>query len=347
MKIGKTSLAAGVAGVVGLLNLSVATGHHSANVYFEVDTIIEVRGVISDVKWRNPHIGFTLTSRDASGEEVSWLVESNSVSTLRQMDITPEHLEVGALVTVAGWPAKQEANRMSGNNVLFPDGRELVLRGSGAQYFSEGTDDRLTVADLARVDVGDVSNMGIFRAWSTIAGDPDQDRMWAQSYPLTDAAVAAQANWDPIADNPAIRCEPKGIPGIIDPPYPMEFVDQGDTILIRQEEFDTVRTVYMNPDATPENPRPSLLGHSVGHWDGDTLVVGSTLVSWPYFDNRGIPQSLQAKHVERYTVSEDGRRLNLAMETTDPETFTEPVTLDRFWLWRPGNEIKPYNCTPL
>ncbi len=347
MEISWIAFCARALGVLGLLPAYAAMGHHSANVYFEVDTIIEVRGVISDVRWRNPHISFTLTSRESNGEEVAWLVESNSVSTLRQIGITPEHLEVGELVTVAGWPAKQESNRMSGNNVLFPDARELVLRGSGVQYFSDGTDDRLTVVDLEARDVGNVSDMGLFRVWSTLAGDPDQDRLWANSYPLTDAAIIAQAVWDPIADNPAIRCEPKGIPGIIDPPYPMELVDQGDVILIRQEEFDTIRTVYMNPEATPSDPQPSILGHSVGHWDEDTLVVESTLVSWPYFDGQGVPQSLQARHVEHFTVSENGRRLNYTLETTDPLTFTEPVRLDRFWLWRPGNEIEPYNCAPL
>lgn len=347
MTISGTAAQTRALGLLVLLPVGAAMGHHSANVYFEVDTIIEVRGVISDLKWRNPHIGFTLTSLGSDGEEVEWLVESNSVSTLRQMGVSPEHLEVGALVTVAGWPAKQEANRMSGNNVLYPDGRELVLRGSGVHYFSEGTDDRLTVAELEARDLGDVSDMGIFRVWSTIAGDPDQDRLPANSYPLTDAAIAAQAAWDPIADNPAIRCEPKGIPGIIDPPYPMELIDQGDVILIRQEEFDTVRTIYMNPDTTPADPQPSILGHSVGHWEGETLVVESTLVSWPYFDGRGVPQSLEARHLERFTVSENGRRLNYTLETTDPLTFTEPVILDRFWLWRPDNPIEPYNCTPL
>ncbi len=346
IKIGWVVFSSRVLSVLGFLPVSTAIGHHSANVYFEIDTIIEVQGVISDVRWRNPHISFALTSREPNREEVIWLVESNSVSTLRQIGFTPEDLEIGALVTVAGWPAKQESNRMSGNHVLFPDGRELILRGSGVRYFSEGRDNRLTIADLEARDVGNVSDMGLFRIWSTIGG-PGQDRLWANSYPLTDAAITAQAAWDPIADNPAIRCEPKGIPSIVDPPYPMELVDQGDVILIRQEEFDTVRTVYMNPDTAPSDPEPSILGHSVGYWDRDTLVVQSTLVSWPYFDNRGIPQSLQARHVERFTVSENGRRLNYTLETTDPLTFTEPVKLDRFWLWRPGNEIEPYNCTPL
>jgi hypothetical protein len=343
----RTEIRVTALGILGLLPVGIVVAHHAANVYFDVSTVIEVRGVISDLKWQNPHIGFTLESRDENGAEATWMIESNSVSTLRQLGITPDQLEIGALVTVAGWPAKQGGNRMSGNHVLLPDGHELVLRGSGVQHFSEGMDERITVADIEASDVGDATGLGLFRVWSTVAGDPDQDRLWADSYPLTEAAIAARAAWDPVRDNPAIRCEPKGIPGIVDPPYPMELIDNGDTIVILQEEFDTVRTIHMNPATTPNSPEASLLGHSVGHWEEETLVVETTQVSWPYFDNRGIPQSEQTRFEERFTVSADGRRLNYTLETTDPQTFTEPVVLDRFWLWRPENQVERYNCTPL
>jgi hypothetical protein len=41
------------------------------------------------------------------------------------------------------------------------------------------------------------------------------------------------------------------------------------------------------------------------------------------------------------------KRLNYTLDTTDPQTFTEPVRLDRFWVWLPGQQVQPYNCTPL
>ena len=324
-----------------------AIAHHAANVYFDVSRVIEIRGVITEVKWQNPHIGFSLRGRAASGEEVLWEIESNSVSTLSRLGITADQLQVGDVVTVAGWPPKQTGNRMSGNHVLLPDGREIVLRGSGARHFLEGSDQRISVADVDGLDTNDATDLGLFRVWSTITGDPAQDRLWETSYPLTEAARSEQAAWDPLRDNPAIDCEPKGMPGIMNPPYPMEFVDQGAMILQHQEEFDSVRTIYMDPDATPSDPQPSLLGHSVGRWAGDTLVVETTHVSWPYFDSRGVPQSEQAHYEERFTVSANGKRLNYTLEVEDSQTFTEPVRLDRFWLWIPGRQVRPYNCTPL
>jgi hypothetical protein len=236
---------------------------------------------------------------------------------------------------------------MSGNNVLFPGDREIVLWGSTAYHFSDDSYERLSVADVEARDLPDARGLGLFRVWSTLTGDRNQDRLWASEYPLTDAAIAARAAWDPVRDNPAIRCEPKGMPGIIDPPYPMEFVDEGSTILIHQEEFDTVRTIYMDQSNSASNPAPGILGHSTGSWDGDTLVIETTHISWPYLDNQGLPLSGEARLQERYTVSPDGRRLYLELTVTDPQYLSEPLELDRFWLWIPENTVQPYNCTPL
>lgn len=49
--------------------------------------------------------------------------------------------------------------------------------------------------------------------------------------------------------------------------------------------------------------------------------------------------------VERFTPSEDGSRLEYSMTVTDPEVCAESVTLERHWVWRPSEEIKPYDCT--
>jgi hypothetical protein len=338
-----------MASVVAAFALSVsdrAAAHHSAAVYYDTSTIIEVRGVLTDVRWHNPHIAFTVVSREDDAE-VEWLVESNSVSSLRALGVTEDQLTPGSLVTVAGWASRSEANRMSGNNVLFPGDREIVLWGSTAYHFSDDSYERLSVADVEARDLPDARGLGLFRVWSTLTGDRNQDRLWASEYPLTDAAIEARAAWDPVRDNPAIRCEPKGMPGIIDPPYPMEFVDQGSTIVIHQEEFDTVRTIYMDQSNSASNPAPGILGHSTGSWDGDTLVIETTHISWPYLDNQGLPLSGEARLQERYTVSPDGRRLYLELTVTDPQYLSEPLELDRFWLWIPENTVQPYNCTPL
>ena len=113
--------------------------------------------------------------------------------------------------------------------------------------------------------------------------------------------------------------------------------------MIQIEEYDLLRTIHMNQTAAPRGTRPSLLGYSVGRMEGTTLVVTTTNVSFPWFDQAGIPQSEQSILVERFTPTADGSRLDYTVTVTDPVNFTKPVTLNRYWLDL-GETIVPYNC---
>jgi hypothetical protein len=128
-------------------------------------------------------------------------------------------------------------------------------------------------------------------------------------------------------------------------PYPIELValDGGD-IELRIEEYDLERFIHMAEARVPSPPAPSPLGFSVGAWDGSTLVVTTTRVTWPYFSQIGIPQSTDVAIVERFAPTPDGSRLDYRMTVTDPATFTEPVTLSTYWIWIPGVELLPYQC---
>ena len=64
-----------------------------------------------------------------------------------------------------------------------------------------------------------------------------------------------------------------------------------------------------------------------------------------HLDGSGTPFSVDAEYEERFTVSEDGKRLDYTILITDPATLTEPVLLDRFWLWVPGRQVELYDCT--
>ena len=162
----------------------------------------------------------------------------------------------------------------------------------------------------------------IFRVWSR-AGVPD-----SRQFPFTDAAIAARSTWDP-EDNFAIRCEPEGMPRIMTNPHPFEFVDQGTSIALRSELYDLTRTIHLSGGAVSDDQPATPLGYSVGRWDGDTLVVSTTRVNWPYFDNIGTPQSEAVSYVERFTPSEGGNRLDYQLIITDPAAFTGSALYER------------------
>ena len=187
--------------------------------------------------------------------------------------------------------------------------------------------------------------MGIFRVWSTaLTGAwflfPENSK-----YPLTERAQRVLAAFDPVKNNPLRDCTPKGMPTIMEQPYPMQFTQQGEDILLRLEEYDTLRTIHMKADSGARKPPRSRLGYSVGRWDGTALVVTTTSVNWPHFDGVGIPMSEQVEIVERFTTNADGSQLDYRMTVTDPLTFTKPVVLQKHWLALPNVAVKLYKCT--
>lgn len=332
-----------------LLCSSVTPGHHSAGVYFDVDSVLELSGEVTRVVWRNPHVYFTIQSAD--GE--NWNVESNSVSILRRMGLTEGMVNAGDLVQIAGWPGRQRANRLFALNMLLPDGVELILwPGTAARW----SDDLLGAAGAMAMDGESFpSALGIgndiFRVWSSNMANPASFPLFpdvagaSPAYPLTEAARAERATWDPAQDNPYLTCDPVGMPRIMGQPYPMEFTDEGERIVLRIELYDVVRTIHMTGDASDaEASPPTPQGYSRGTWEGGTLVVRTNRLSWPYFDQSGIPQSPEAELLERFAPSADGTRLEYSLTVTDPATFTEPVTLEKYWTWRPDARVRPFEC---
>lgn len=327
-----------ITAVALVLAPSASFGHHAFAGVFDMDNLTELEGEITRLMWRNPHVQFTVLAAD--GE--SWEIETNSVSIISRMDISPELLSEGDRVTVAGFPARNGDSAMWVNNVLLSDGRELVTRPGVAPHWSE---DHLGRSDvwLADGDSG-AAEQGIFRVWSTRFNGPGR-YMGLDEYPLTAAAAEALETFDPLADNPIGECTPKGMPWIMHQPYPVAFTRDGDDILFLIEEYDLVRRIHMSPEAVSADAEPALLGYSVGNWDGDDLVVDTHSVDWNYFNAAGIPQSDQARFRERFSLSGDGANLDYTITVTDPETFTEPVTLRKQWVWRAGETVKPYGCT--
>ena len=324
-----------------------ALAHHSARITYDMDTVIEIQGEITGVTWRNPHVRFTLSGVGEDNEPVTWNVESIPVTRLDRVGITREMLGIGDTVTVAAYPARRPVRDAYATNMLLADGREALLDTPAPRW----TDNTVgTGLDETPGTPGADPSLGIFRVWSTDGSFLRTETRFLTEggtldYPLTEAARAAQAAWDPLdPDNPFLTCLQKGMPTIMQQPNPIEFIDEGDRIVLRMEEFDAVRVIHMGGDAGGQDAPPSRMGHSTGQWDGDTLVVRTSRIDWPYFDQNGLPQSEALETAERFTVNGEGSRLNYELVVTDPWLFTEPVMLGKSWRWIPGDAVLPFNC---
>ena len=147
-------------------------------------------------------------------------------------------------------------------------------------------------------------------------------------------------------DNPLQNCAPKGMPLIMEAPYPFEIFREGDDIVWHNEEYNTYRTIHMGPGASAQDQAPSLLGYSTGYWEDErVLVVTTRQMDWGHMDGQGIPLSTSAEVAERFTVSEGGDRLDYSMTVTDPVNLIEPLTFSKHWVWYPDAEVEDYACS--
>jgi hypothetical protein len=325
-----------------LLPCAGAAAHHSFAAFYNVNETIEIEGEISDIAWRNPHTLFSV--RTSGGRVVE--VESNSVSVLERMGVNADLLAIGDRVRVAGQPARRSPDQMFGTNFLLPNGTEALFSWSAEPRWSTGTlgDRQVWLSDGQGRDEAGEPN-GIFRVWITNVSNPESFPLIKapkDGYPLTAAAQDARARFDPDTKNPFLGCK-AGMPRIMNAITPMELIDRGDRVEINIELYDARRVVNLDPE-TAADPTPGLLGHSTGHWEGDTLVVTTRHIEWRYFDQSGIPQSADLEIIERFTASADGNRLDYEMAVSDPQVFSRPLTFSKYWTWRPGEEVKPYNC---
>ena len=326
-----------------LLALPIAVLAHHSMAEFDRTVTLELEGELLNVSWTNPHVLLRLSTTDENGNEAIWELESNAVSAQRRRGLTGDLVEVGQQVRIAGSPSTRRDAYLQVHNILRPDGVELLMGGGRVARWSENT----IGGDPWSVDpekAATARGEGIFRVWSRAIGTWyfGADR---GGYRLTPEAAAASAAWDDIEDNPILDCVPPGMPALIGNPYPMEFVHVDDVIELRFEEFDLVRRIHLDSTVDPADVAASPLGYSAGIWEGDTLMVTTTRINWPYFDRVGAPQSMDVVVEEAFRAVDDGEGLEYTMTVTDPSTLLEPFVWEAAWEWRRGEEVGRYDCT--
>ncbi len=320
--------------------------HHNPNVHFDRDAEVEISGVLTDVKWRSPHVQLIVAVSDTDGNKVIWTLDEDSHIALVRRGVTRDQYPIGQLIRVAGFPGRRNPRAMFVTNTLLADGRELVAgQSSGPRWSTELVISEETYqADL--LENASANPSGLFRVWSHDLGGNLEGGvvrgLWNDDYPLTDFARTTQTNWDEIEDNPFMYCQ-NALPAIMDSPNPIEFVSEDGDILLRHEELGVVRRIHM--ESAPAESTPNAYGISVGRWENDTLVVTTTDLDFPWFDQAGIPQSDALQLIERFSVSTDDRYLNYSVTATDSAVFTEPVELTRRWLSVPGEKVRSYECS--
>ena len=148
-------------------------------------------------------------------------------------------------------------------------------------------------------------------------------------------------------DDPESWCLPPGVPRMMNTPFPMQIYQLSDRIMqVFEGGAHMWRVIYTDGRKhTPADKwNPTYLGESIGHWEGDTLVVdvtGFNDKSW--LDAAGHPHTEQLHVVERYTRTKED---NMHFEATidDPGTYAKPWTTGWNVKWVPNWELYEYVC---
>jgi len=151
----------------------------------------------------------------------------------------------------------------------------------------------------------------------------------------------------PIADAPT-QCFPHGIPRLMASPYPIQFIYSPGLITILHEVAHNVRFIHMDGGPAPPDTPRTFLGYSVGHWEGNTLVVVTDHFNdRTQIDEESLSHGLRLKVTERFTRFTNrygGAELRDLITIEDPDHYTRPWTAQRTYPWRGDLRLAEYSC---
>jgi len=146
-------------------------------------------------------------------------------------------------------------------------------------------------------------------------------------------------------DSPMANCVPPGMPGIMGQPYPIEILFTPGMVTVIAEAFMQVRHIYTDGRGHPEDPDLTFNGHSIGHWDGDTLVADSVGFSTDTSlgVNMGTRHSDKMHIVERFHLK-DPKTLEIVTTIDDPEALAKPFVKTATYARHPDWTLAEYIC---
>ena len=295
-----------------------AFAHHSQSM-FDTSKEILIEGKVARFDWVNPHMYLVVETTGPDGKPA--LVEGEGVAITQALvdGLKREALQPGTPVVMRANP-----NRGGwGKQVRIMD--VTTQDGEIHPFYAANTRTRvLTPAESLeghwapnRAALG--AGFGAMARW-----------------PVTPEGRAAQAKL--VADG-LCYVEPIPFLSVLDELRTIEIGDKEVVMRFDNSGDHVVRTIHMGA-AHPANVQPSLHGHSIGRWEGDTLVI-DTIGYEPNPSGLGmnVPSSSGKHTVERLTLTADRTRLRYEVTLEDPTYLTGPATLAQQWDHRPDLEF--------
>jgi hypothetical protein len=299
-----------------------ARAHHS-QAAFDTTREITIEGVVHRLDWKNPHIYLIVETKNPDGSTRLQQVEGLAVTQSLVVGLDRAALKAGTHVLVRINP-----NRNGGGRTVR--GLDVVTTANGKVHPFY----RQAAAPPA------------LKPARSLAGK------WAPSLAETGKVFgAARGSWKLTAAGSAGTlvgaCEVEPIPFLTAINELREIQVSANRVLFRFDNSgdDAVREVQLNQKQHPAGIKPSLFGHSIGHWEGQTLVIDTVgYMPHPSGVFTGIPSGVRKHTVERLTLMPDGLQLRYEVTMEDPDYLAAPASFSMLWDHRPDLAFAKVPC---
>jgi hypothetical protein len=305
-----------------------ALAHHSAAA-FNTREEVKVTGTVTQYTFKNPHVYLSLQVRKADGTTAAMDVEAGAASVLNPLGFTRNSIAVGDVVTITGNPGRNNpGGLMLGKDLYKADGTYYPLNISSRSVYADKSATATTIAGTWFSPRNEFTSfLGGSRGWS-----------------VTDRGRTAMAKVDPKATTQK-DCIPIGAPALMFYPVANTITVQRDRVIMKVDWMDSERTVYLDGRRHPPASETFLHGHSVGRWEGNTLVVETANFKEHAMGlSTSLPSSTQKRLTERFSLAPDGKSLIYSGTVEDPVYLAKPVQWSGQWEYRPNMPHSNEKC---
>ena len=353
-----------IAGAIAIALPLQTAAHHGHNTSFDTNKLIDVTGVITKLRFVNPHSYVYFDVTTASGEVENWYCEMRAANVMKRSGWSADMFAKGEPIRVQGIASRKSATGCYVETLTLGDDVTLTRyaqieenKGKPQSIREETTSwgDPNIAGDWAAPQrlVGAVSGPNANRHGP---GGPGRGR--PPAIKLTEAGEAALAEMEKTrkaaGDSIAGRldCLPRDL--FRDWTFDQHtnlIVQEKDKITMKYGFMDTVRIIHLDQKTHPADITPSFTGHSIGHWEEGVLVV-DTIGFAPKLMTRGPfvvgAVSDQLHVVERISVDQKKGELTISFEANDPEFWQKgQVQSDKSTVYLSELPWEPYNCVEL
>jgi len=349
---------------------SLAAAHHPIVAKFDDTKGTELRGIVTSVDWRNPHVHvFVNVDRDGGTVE-NWAVELESTVLLRRSGWKHDTLRPGDAISVSGPRARDGSRQIWGESVVATASNRRVynvtdtaptVSRSQRQPAPRGSDGKplLGAADASGGYWAYPTSTVLQQAGANVRMNADgvlariSDAPRVAPFQPWALGLYQHRQQRHLADDPGfLNCKNPGAVRQFQTPYGVQFVQDA----ARQRTFVLIgggnrnyRIIYMDGreqqgQVQGDDDNPLYYGRAVAHWEDDTFVVRTTGFNEDFwFTNGGLPHTDQLSLVERFTRT-DLHTLRYEVTIDDPGAYTQPWSSGWELKWVEGEELPVYFC---